>query len=622
MEKIININFQGRVIPIEETAYNNLRLYIDGLRKHFASEESGDEIISDIENRVAELFTDRLKRGAACIMSADVTAVIDSIGRLEDIEAAEAEETNKQNTGGAAASAAQGAKNRRFARNADDKIIGGVCSGIANSTGIDPVIVRVLFVLLFGALFWIYILLWIIVPAESEQERINIKRRLYRNPDDKVIAGVCGGLAAYFKVEAWKPRLIFSLPLLLSMISGSIHTFWWHWYGWHWGWGPRFFTGSLTGTMFLSYIILWIVLPKAKTPMEKLAMQGEKIDVNTIKAASQAKTNANTTTRSSGSGLGRAIGILFKAFFLFIGGTIALSLFGIFIGLFFAGAVAFPFTAFFLNSGWEYTLAVAGLILCCGVPMIALATWIIRRIMGIRSRRHYLGFLFTMLWIVGIFCVITLVGVFMSNFSRKSVVEESYALSQPATGKLYVNVNELPIHGATIHKTWFMHDDDFDSRSFRFIKGDSMFLNTVKVKVVRSADSLYHIYEEKMSRGNSPEDARSLASHVYFNISQQDSIVTLPGGFSISNKDKFRNQQVQVVIEVPVGKKIQFDDNLDNYDWFNISSNGHNSITVTHEDDDDDDSYDSNTEYIMTPSGLKEAQEAPDTVTHTELKSA
>jgi len=85
MEKIININFQGRVIPIEETAYNRLKQYIDSLRTHFANEESSDEIINDIENRIAELFTERLKQGAPCIVSSDLNAVIDSIGRLEDI---------------------------------------------------------------------------------------------------------------------------------------------------------------------------------------------------------------------------------------------------------------------------------------------------------------------------------------------------------------------------------------------------------------------------------------------------------------------------------------------------------------------------------------------------------
>ncbi len=56
MKKVININFQGRVIPIEEAAYDLLQRYVDSLRLFFANEEGRDEIINDIEGRIAELF--------------------------------------------------------------------------------------------------------------------------------------------------------------------------------------------------------------------------------------------------------------------------------------------------------------------------------------------------------------------------------------------------------------------------------------------------------------------------------------------------------------------------------------------------------------------------------------
>lgn len=57
MKKVININFQGRVIPIEEDAYENLKKYVESLRQYFANEEGKEEIINDIENRIAELFS-------------------------------------------------------------------------------------------------------------------------------------------------------------------------------------------------------------------------------------------------------------------------------------------------------------------------------------------------------------------------------------------------------------------------------------------------------------------------------------------------------------------------------------------------------------------------------------
>src|ERR1700761_6165115 len=89
MKKIININFHGRVIPIEETAYEILKQYVATLRTYFANEEGRDEIINDIENRFAELFSETLKKGATCITDADVDAIITSMGRPEDFEAEE-----------------------------------------------------------------------------------------------------------------------------------------------------------------------------------------------------------------------------------------------------------------------------------------------------------------------------------------------------------------------------------------------------------------------------------------------------------------------------------------------------------------------------------------------------
>ena len=67
MKKVININFQGQVIAIEETAFEILSQYIDNLKAYFSREECGDEIVNDIENRIAELFGNRLKLGFNCI---------------------------------------------------------------------------------------------------------------------------------------------------------------------------------------------------------------------------------------------------------------------------------------------------------------------------------------------------------------------------------------------------------------------------------------------------------------------------------------------------------------------------------------------------------------------------
>src|SRR5687768_18439721 len=103
MKKIININLSGRVIPIEDTAYDSLQRYIESLRRYFADEEGRDEIINDIESRVAELMNDKIKKGSNAITDSDVEEIISSMGRVEDFEKEDAKET----TSNAGASSSQ-----------------------------------------------------------------------------------------------------------------------------------------------------------------------------------------------------------------------------------------------------------------------------------------------------------------------------------------------------------------------------------------------------------------------------------------------------------------------------------------------------------------------------------
>src|SRR5829696_6798619 len=99
MKKIININLSGRVIPIEDAAYDSLQRYIESLRRYFAKEEGRDEIINDIESRIAELMNDKIKKGAACVTEYDITEIVGAMGRIEDFEAAEGETAASTSTG-------------------------------------------------------------------------------------------------------------------------------------------------------------------------------------------------------------------------------------------------------------------------------------------------------------------------------------------------------------------------------------------------------------------------------------------------------------------------------------------------------------------------------------------
>src|SRR5437763_10000113 len=153
MKKVININFQGRVIPIEETAYDILKEYTESLRRFFANEEGRDEIINDIEGRIAELFGETLKKGSTCITDEDVNAIIASMGRPEDFEAEETKvqsQLSGENTQERSYSyqRTESTPRGRLYRDESDKLLGGVCAGLANYLRMDPTIVRILFAII------------------------------------------------------------------------------------------------------------------------------------------------------------------------------------------------------------------------------------------------------------------------------------------------------------------------------------------------------------------------------------------------------------------------------------------------------------------------------------------
>ncbi|MBO9571127.1 MAG: PspC domain-containing protein [Chitinophagaceae bacterium] len=565
MKKVININFQGRVIPIEETAYDILKQYLDSLRSYFSNEEGRDEIMNDIEGRIGELFSERLKSGITCITDADVNNIIAGMGRPEDFEAQGADvssATEQQKTN----QSYKYERTRRLYRNADDKIVAGVCSGLANYLGIDPIIARIAFILLSGALFWVYIILWIVVPSRSIQS--NITKRLYRSADNKAIGGVAAGIAAYFNIDVWIPRLIFVLPFLLALISGGFHALWWNW---DFGFMPRIISGSFGWTMFIVYIILWIAVPVANTSTEKLEMRGEKVNLNSI--ANTVKSDMETASTSikkssASSGIGNAIRVLFKAIFIFFFAIAAISLFAIFIGLLFGGIALAPLKGFVFSSGLENIFAWMTLVLVFMLPLVALVTWAIRRLMGVRTKRHSLGYSFIGLWILGLFSAAMLIYMVARNFKRSEILdEEQITIIQPAN-KLVIDVE--PRDWKNGEHEFFGIDVEGDFPLYS--RGDdSILLNSVRINMVKSNDSLFHIYKVKGSHGRTKEAAAQTAEKIVFDPIQHDSVIVFPQGFFITRQDKFRNQTVRIIVEVPVGKNVSFSNRIGDYRWSKVS---------------------------------------------------
>jgi phage shock protein PspC (stress-responsive transcriptional regulator) len=447
-----------------------------------------------------------------------------------------------------------------------------------------------------------------------------------------VIGGVASGLAAYFNIEIWIPRVIFCLPLILGILRSIFRHVWFDFDN-----SFSFIANGFGGGLTTIYIILWIVLPEARTASEKLEMRGEKIDLesikNTIKSdlegfrqkatvvggeiKEKAEQFSNEMKNRSGNirkefsntsiprqGIGHAIGVLFKAFFLFISVIITFALVMAFIGLTFTGAGVLPLKNYFIHGFWQNILAWGVLILFLLLPVIGILTWLIRRIIGVRRGSNYLGYVFGGLWVIGLISFIFLMANFSRNFNARNGEKTEVSMTSPTNGKMIVRMDDSRTE---FYESDWMGINWHHKGPFFDVTDDSVIMNNVRIDVVKSEDSSWHLDIEKLSRGNTTAEALNTASAINFNVNQHDSLLTLARGFAITPKQQFRNQQVLVVIKVPVGKKIFLSENLDDYHWFTMNrKRRNNGVNMDWEyTDDRDNSWDSNVEYIMTDHGLE-----------------
>jgi phage shock protein PspC (stress-responsive transcriptional regulator) len=180
MERVETININNIVFSIDENAFDKLTSYLDALERYFGNEQDGREIIADIEARIAELFSDRTGGNASVVTVADVTTVINTLGTPEDIAGTDAEfETPNAGDKEETFSPPLWKKNRHLYRDPDHRYLGGVCAGIAARLGVNPIIIRLLFIVtawLYGFSILIYIFLWIIIPmAKTTAQKLEMR---------------------------------------------------------------------------------------------------------------------------------------------------------------------------------------------------------------------------------------------------------------------------------------------------------------------------------------------------------------------------------------------------------------------------------------------------------------
>ena len=251
MKKTFTISLGHSVFNVEEDAYDVLKIYLDSIKNYFQKMENDSEIISDFELRIAENFSSKLSSGKQYINLTDVKEVIQIMGSLDDFQEIydddQTEDVKEEKK-----------DNNKLYRDSSNRIIAGVCSGIAEYFKIDPIIVRILFFIAVPLNLIVYIIFWIGIPTKDFDP--DLRKILYRDKENGVIGGVAKGLSNYLKIDANIIRVVFVVSL--------------------------FFGGA--GLLF--YLLLWFFTKEAKTIGEKMNMSGFNVNLSNIEYFIKKKT--------------------------------------------------------------------------------------------------------------------------------------------------------------------------------------------------------------------------------------------------------------------------------------------------------------------------------------------
>ena len=186
MKKTLTVNLGGIVFHIDEDAYQLLDNYLKNLRVHFSREEGAEEIMNDFEYRISELLNDRIRLGFQVITIEHIEEVITRMGKPEQLFQDEPEEKEEKRSAADSAESA-GKTKKRLMRNPDDRVLGGVASGLGLYIGCDPVIIRLILIgLLFVGFPFVvtfYLILWLVIPLATTAadklmmrgERVNLE---------------------------------------------------------------------------------------------------------------------------------------------------------------------------------------------------------------------------------------------------------------------------------------------------------------------------------------------------------------------------------------------------------------------------------------------------------------
>ncbi len=546
MKKTISINIGGIIFHIEEEGFEKLKSYLDSVNKYFSTFEDSKEIISDIEGRIAEIFLKKLSASRQTINIEDVNDLITTMGTTQDFDATlEAEEVQKEETPKArtAPTGEKGKTTKRLYRDTRRRILGGVSAGIAHYFGIDPLWIRLLFIALFinvfftgisGVTLLAYIILWIVLPSNSELEEDTRIKKLFRNPDSRVLGGVAGGIASYFGIDVSVVRLIFVLSIFLG------------------------------GAGILIYIILWIITPEARTITEKVQMEGEPVTLRTIEDT--VKKNLRVKEGEEGplvkillfpfrlialvlNALAKILGplmkflvdairILFGAilslnglFFMIVFTGLLLTIYGIggMANLYQMGEIPVDLIRYSLDPLVIFSVWGFNVITALGFFLIGLSIILKRKVVN-----AYVGWSLFALWIVSIVLISFSLPGYISEFRSSSSHKEEVIFP--------VVEDEIPV--------------------LKLSGEPSYGPNLVELRLRSHADSVYKLVLDIESRGSSRDASIENARSVDYKVVKEGGEILFDPKPVFPEGTKFRFQHVSATLFIPEGQSFRMDRGL------------------------------------------------------------
>ena len=536
MNKTVTINISGIIFHIEEDAYQVLNNYLLAIKRYFKQNESGEEILSDIESRIAEMLQTKTNTMKQVILMSDVDFVIQSMGQPEEFADDQSNLNPSNSQEDQTDNAAQHQKKRMY-RDADNKVLGGVCSGIGHYFGFDPVWLRV------------------------------------------------------------------ALALLL------------------------FFAG----TGFLIYIILWIAIPEAKTTAEKLAMKGEKADINNIsKAVAEEVEQLKKRMEKYGDefknmayknkqvprnvvekvvdfisdvvmNIGKILLKILGVFMIIIGFIFFLGLFSSVFGLSFMldSVNGKDWIDLVLLDGKDLYLGIIGIAIFVGTPVIMMVYGGVKILFKVHYTNRWVNLGAGIFWLFG-FALLLYVGVRTGNdFNKGAKVRENISINSFDT--LYIKMAETPIDLIEVEDAIDTEDNENNTNKGRdendYMIGKNAngryLLGHTQLDVIKSQSDVVELVVVKEAKGSDRKMASERAKNIDYKMVVSDSLILCDQLFRVNHADKFRVQSVKVILKVPVGKVVYLDKSLENM------LNDIDNTTNTYDGDM------INRRWLMTEEGLK-----------------